>query len=140
MTTAPTDAVTALDAARAALIPGAEQLRNAVAAVLAALYPEATYVTVHVHQGEANIGEAFTADGHRHPGPHRAGRLLYPTHRIGRWPLTRLPKRAARPHFGPHADDDKRTLNSLLTDAWRCGARFTRGHVGRYYTTHLKLR
>ncbi|MHC3392444.1 hypothetical protein ACLQ2E_23700 [Streptomyces lavendulocolor] len=135
-----TDAVSALDAARTALVPVAQQLTDAVAAVLAALYPEATYATVHVHQGQACIGEVYAADGRRHGGPYRSGRALYPTHRIGGWPLARLPKRAARPHVGPHADDAKRTLDMLLTDAWRCGARFTRGYIGRHYATYVKLR
>ncbi|MFJ5954055.1 hypothetical protein [Streptomyces noursei] len=38
-------------------------------------------------------------------------------------PLGELPPQA-RALLGPHADDRERTLNHLLTECWRLGARF----------------
>ncbi|MCM2430995.1 hypothetical protein [Streptomyces sp. RKAG337] len=134
------DAVTAMDDARAALKESAREAVGSIAAVLACLYDEATYVTVHVRGGFASIGDVYLADGSRHGGPVRRGRPRFPPHLVGNWPLARLPKRVTRPHLGLHADDGDRTLNNLLTDAWRGGARFRDGYVGRHFATHLKLR
>lgn len=135
-----TDALSEMDAARAAARQSAETVLGTVRALLAELYPEAAYVTVHSGGGIARIGTVYTAKGHRHLGPVSRGRTVFPSHLIGEWPLSRLPKRVTRPHLGPHADDGKRTLNAVLTDAWRAGARVPEGYVGRHFCERLKLR
>ncbi|MEU0108483.1 hypothetical protein ABZ313_24415 [Streptomyces sp. NPDC006251] len=140
MTDAQIDALSAMDAARAAASQSAQTLLGTISALLAELYPEAMYVTVHAGGGFARIGDVYTARGQRHAGRVRRGRPVFPPHRIGDWPLSRLPKRVTRPLLGPHADDGQRTLNQVLTDVWRTGARVPTGYVGRRYLNRLKLR
>ncbi|MCX4481815.1 hypothetical protein OOK44_36170 [Streptomyces cellulosae] len=137
---AQTDTLSEMDAARAAARQSAETVLGTVSALLAELYPEAAYATVHAGGGFARIGGIYTAQGHRHEGLIRRGRTVFPPHRIGEWPLSRFPKRITRPLLGPHADDGSRTLNGVLTDAWRAGARVPAGYVGRHLCDRLKLR
>lgn len=135
-----TDALSEMDAARAAARQSAEAVLGTVRALLAELYPDAAYVRVSSGGGIARIGSVHTAKGLRHAGPVRQGRAVFPCHLIGEWPISRLPKRVTRPLLGPHADDGKRTLNAVLTDAWRAGARVPEGYVGRHFCERLKLR
>ena len=134
------DPITEMDAARAAARHSTDPVLRAITALLAQLYPEASYVTLRRHDGFVSICDVCTSEGHRHSGPTRRGRPMFPPHLIGNWPLTRLPKRDTRPHLGRHADDSERTLNNLLTDAWRAGAQLPVGACGPFHATRLALR
>ncbi|MGW1616050.1 hypothetical protein ACWCQZ_42700 [Streptomyces sp. NPDC002285] len=134
MNTPEVDAITKMDAARTALQQTTPEVLDAVCAVVAGLFPEGKYLSV-------NSMTVYTAEGRRTDGPRDRGRnLRYPHHLLWDWPLDRLPKRITRPHLGAHADSKKRTLNSLLKQARRAGAKIPYGDVGRHYAPRLTLR
>ncbi|MEV4506724.1 hypothetical protein [Streptomyces klenkii] len=127
------DVITEMDLTRAALKQNARMVVKAVGAALGQLYPEGKYVSLVLRESDrpdtASIGVIHDAQHRSHIGPTRKGGAIYPPSRVGDWPLRRLPKRITRQHFGPHADSD-RTLNDLLTDAYRAGVTFSYGRRG----------
>ncbi|MFI1258990.1 hypothetical protein ACH4U6_35165 [Streptomyces netropsis] len=138
------DAITEMDLARAALKQNARMVIKAVSAVLGQLYPEGAYVSLICREidrpDSARIGAVYDAQQRSHIGPARKGHAIYPPSRIGDWPLRRLPKRITRQHFGSHADSD-RTMNDLLTEAYRAGAHFPHGlRGGHSYGPRIDIR
>lgn len=133
MDAASIDAITEMDLARAALKQNARMVVKAVSAALGQLYPEGAYVALLCRESDrpdsAHIGGLYDAQHQGHIGPTRNGNAIYPPSRIGDWPLRRLPKRITRQHFGPHADSE-RTMNGLLTEAYRAGVHFPYGRRG----------
>ncbi|MEU2514481.1 hypothetical protein [Streptomyces syringium] len=139
-----TDVITEMNLARAALKQNARMVVKAVGAVLGQLYPEGKYVSLICRESDrpdtASIGAVHDAQHRSHIGPTRKGSAIYPPSRVGDWPLRRLPKRITRQHFGPHADSD-RTLNELLTEAYRAGITLPYGRTGGLpYSPRIEIR
>ena len=121
------NAIARLDAARTALVQAAQAVPPALGPVLATIYPTASCIALITDPfalGPVRLGRVLDDRGieilqfDRHLQPVR------PTHLLGNWPLSRLPRRAARPHLGALADSTTRTINSLLTEARIAGAEF----------------
>ena len=134
MNTPETDAISKMDAARAALKETTPEVLDAICAVVAELFPEGKFLC-------ANSLFVYTAEGRRTIGPlDRQRNPKYPHHLVWEWPLDRLPKRITRPHLGAHADSKTRTLKGLLSQARRAGAEIPCGDIGRHYAPRLTLR
>ncbi|MFB9483403.1 hypothetical protein ACFFSH_29035 [Streptomyces filamentosus] len=134
MNTPEIDAISTMDAARAALKETTPDVLDAICAVVAELFPEGKFLC-------ANSLFVYTAEGRLTTGPlDRQRNPKYPHHLVWEWPLDRLPKRITRPHLGAHADSKKRTLKGLLNQARRAGAEIPYGGLGRHYAPRLTLR
>ena len=124
------------EAARQAARLGADSALTAIVALLARLYPDAAHPTVSVRKATVALGETFGSDGTVHVPGVRDGRTML-AWTVGDRPLAELPPEA-RALLGSHADDRERTLNRLLTECWRLGARLPA--AGRPGTARLTLR
>ncbi|MFF8786692.1 hypothetical protein [Streptomyces sp. NPDC015125] len=138
MDNAEVDTIGELDAALAAARHSAEAALATVISLIGQLYPGARYLTLSAGKGSAAISETLTAEETPYVLPARDGKPML-AWVVGDRPLADLPEEA-QPLLGHHAVDRTRTLNSILTDCWRIGARFPASSIRRHSTVRLTLR